>query len=270
VPGSKLARRAENQAKARARAIKAGKKPKPIKVKKGPTGPTETIEASTKAYAARGALDLAEYVYDDYSKLTIDAVRKRGPRKGTFDVELLKKTLLAKAEALNEAEKFFGYVLSFEDPGMNAAGAFRGGLLMYEFAESLFMAPVPPELTNEDDIDEYRYQLEQVAAPIQEKSLKRFTQALKQALDKNVYNKWSRLSATYAAKVNPDEFPISEFQGKANKTKDTLSSTSFIKLVRRGAEVVDFSKSREEAKKEAEAKKAAAADKKAGDKKEGK
>jgi hypothetical protein len=141
---------------------------------------------------------------------------------------------------------------------------------MYEFAESLFEAPVPPELTDEDEIDEYRYQLEEFAAPIQEKSLKRFTQALKQALDKNVYNKWSRLSATYAAKVNPDEFPISDFEGKANKTKDTLSSTSFIKMVRRGAEVVDFAQSREEAKEEA-AKKASEAEKKANaDKKEGK
>lgn len=273
VPGSKMALRQENRMKAAARAIAAGKKPKPFKKPKKakkPTGPPEEIKASTKAYAANGALELAEYAYDDYSKLTIEAIRKKGPRKGTFDPSMLKKTLIAKAEALTAAEKFFGFVLAFKDPGMNAAGAFRGGLIMYEFAESLFEAPVPPELTDEDEIDEYRFQLEEFAAPIQEKSLKRFTQALKQALDKNVYNKWSRLSATYAAKVNPDEFPISDFAGRANKTKDTLSSTSFIKMVRRGAEVVDFAQSREEAKEEA-AKKASEAEKKAkADKKEGK
>jgi len=269
VPGSKIALRLEKRAAARARTIAAGKKPKPIKVKPV-SGPTEVIEPSTKAYAANGALELAEYAYDDYAKLTIEAVRKKGPRKGTFDVKLLKKTLVAKAAALTAAEKSFGYVLSFEDPGMNAAGAFRGGLLMYEFAESLFDAPVPPELTDEEDIDEYRFQLEEFAAPIQEKSLKRFTQALKQALEKGVYNQWSRLSAEYAAKVNPDEFPISDFDGKADKTKDTLSSTSFIKMVRRGAEVVDFAQSREEAKEAAEKEKAddAKTDAPASDKKE--
>ena len=199
--------------------------------------PGADLEASTKAYAATAALELAEYSYDDYARLEIDAINKRGK----FDVRMLKDTLIAKAEALKRAEGTFDRVLGFQDPGMAAAAAFREGQLLYEFAESLFNAPVPPELTDEMDIDEYRYQLEEVAAPIQEKALLAFTAALKQALDKNVYNQWSRLSATFAAKVNPDEFPLSTFSVTPDKTKDTLQSTSFIKVIRRGDTIVDFS-----------------------------
>ena len=200
--------------------------------------PAPAVDDSTKAYAALAALELAEYSYDDYARLKIDAINKRGK----FDVRMLKDTLIGKAEALSKAEKSFDFVLSFQDPGMAAAAAFREGQLLYEFAESLFNAPVPPELTDEYDIDEYRFQLEEVAAPIQEKALLAFTAALKQALDKNVYNKWSRLSATFAAKVNPDEFPLSTFTVSPDKTKDTLQSTSYIKVVRRGDTVVDFAK----------------------------
>lgn len=194
------------------------------------------VADATKAYAGMAALELAEYAYDDYAALKIEAVH---PRFG-FSINTLKKTLIAKADALSKAEKAFDAVLAFQDPGMAAAAAFREGQLLYEFAESLFNADVPPGLT-EDQVDEYRFQLEEVAAPIQEKALIAFTLALRNALDKGVYNKWSRLSAEFAAKVNPDEFPISSFELKPDKTKDTLSSTSFIKIVTRGDTVVDFS-----------------------------
>ena len=48
------------------------------------------------------------------------------------------------AERPAEAEAAFDKVLAFKDPGMSAAAAFRLGQLLYEFAENLFNAPVPP------------------------------------------------------------------------------------------------------------------------------
>ena len=215
---------------------KEGAKPKKKRKAKKPAEPI-AIEDSTKVYAALGALELAEYSYDDYAKLRIEAINKRGE----FDMKKLGKTLEKKAKALGATSKDFDVVLGFRDPGMAAAAAFREGQLLYEFAESLFNAPVPPEIAeNPDDVDEYRYQLEEFAAPIQEKSLKAFTLALKSALDKNVYNSWSRRSAEFAAKVNPDEFPLSDFNVQPDKMKDTLQSTSFVSIIRRGDVVVNF------------------------------
>jgi TolA-binding protein len=209
----------------------------------------EKVEPSTKAYAGLCSLELAEYTYDDYAALSIRALNN----KGKFSVSILKATLIAKAEALAKTQKAFDKVLAFKDPGNAAAAAFRLGLLYYEFSESLFNADVPPGLT-EEQVDEYRYQLEEVAAPIQEKALKAFTAALNNALEKDVYNKWSRLSAQYASKVNPDEFPLPGSRLKPNRTKDTLQSTSFIRAVRRGDTVVDFTGEKKTGKKKPGAK----------------
>jgi TolA-binding protein len=195
-----------------------------------------TPAPETQAYAALVALELAEYAYDDYNAMKLEAVKH-----GTFSVHLLKKTLIAKGEGLAAAQKSFTQVLDFKSPNEAAAAAFRIGQLYYEFAESLFNAPVPNGLT-EDQVIDYQATLGEVAAPVQEKALAAFTEALRGALDKGVYNKWSQKSATFAAKVNPDEFPVSEFRVAPNKTTDTLQSTSFIRTVRRGNTVVDFTK----------------------------
>lgn len=192
-------------------------------------------DAQTKYFAAQATFESAEYLYDDYAAKKIEALNKAGG----FDMNLLKRTLVAKAEGLRDAEKGFDKVLAFKDKGMAAAAAFRLGQLLYEFAESLFNAPPPPGLS-EEQVDEYRFALEDVAAPIQERSLVAFTLALKQAVKDGVYNKWSRRSAEFAAKVNKDEFPIAEFTVAPDKTRDTVLSTSFIKAVRRGSIVVDY------------------------------
>lgn len=193
------------------------------------------VDPATKFYAASAQLELAEYKYDDYSKLKIDAVNNRGD----FDMQKLGKTLKSKAEALVVAKKAFEEVLAYKDKGMAAAAAFRMGQVLYEFAQNLFDAPAPPSLSPEE-VEEYQFALQDTASPIQEQALAAFTAALRQAVHDGVYNKWSRLSAIYAAKVNKDEFPIAEFSVQPDKTRDTLQSTSFIKAARRGSIVVDY------------------------------
>ncbi|MCB9736364.1 MAG: tetratricopeptide repeat protein [Deltaproteobacteria bacterium] len=192
-------------------------------------------DPATKFFAASSALELAEYKYDDYSPLKLEAVN----RSGSFDMNLLARTLSAKAEALIDAKKAFEEVLPFKDKNMAAAAAFRMGQILYEFAQSLFDAPAPPQLTP-DQVEEYKYALEEKAAVIEEQALAAFTAALRQAVKDGVYNKWSRLSAIYAAKVNKDEFPIAEFTVQPDKTRDTIQSTSFIKAAQRGSTVVDY------------------------------
>ena len=207
------------------------------KAKKGQPAPAVKLPKGVRGLAGQAQLHLAEYAYDDYEKLRIKGLDP----SGRFSIRMLKKTLVAKAKSLEKTQGLFAKVLEFKDPGIAAAAAFRGGKLYYDFANNLFNADVPPGLT-EDQVDEYRYQLEETAQPVQAKALAAFTQALKAALDKNVYNEWSRQSAEYAAKVNQAEFPISTFTVKPNKTKDTVQSTSFIRSVRRGNTSVDFTK----------------------------
>ena len=83
--------------------------------------------------------------------------------------------------------------------------------------------------------------LEQLAAPLEEKSLTAFQNALMLAQQKGVYNKWSKNSADFAAKVNPDMFPVSsEPAVQPNHSKDTLLSANFIRGLARGDVRVEF------------------------------
>ena len=128
-----------------------------------------------------------------------------------------------------------------------ACAAFRNGLLYYNFAKELFDVPIPFGLSPEQE-DEYRAILEEIAAPVQEKSLILLKGALQAAHTKGVYNKCAKDSGVYAAKVSPEEYPVDgEDQVNPNKTKDTLLSANFIRYLRRGDTSVDMlKKTREE------------------------
>jgi hypothetical protein len=83
--------------------------------------------------------------------------------------------------------------------------------------------------------DQYRAIIEEIMRPVQEKSLRAFERALTLAHEEKVYNKWSKLCADYAVKVNQDSFPVAgDSEVKADHVKDTLASTSFIRSLRRG------------------------------------
>ena len=81
------------------------------------------------------------------------AGRKNGPFAGTkfswfhvedFNDHKLDAKGVVDAEALVKAKHAFEEVLDYKDKGMAAAAAFRMGQILYEFAQNLFDAPVPP------------------------------------------------------------------------------------------------------------------------------
>lgn len=186
-----------------------------------------------KQYAAQSAFEIAEYVYDDFSEAKIPS---------TLEIRALKKALLTKAELHQSAEKMYNAVLEFKSGEWTAGALFRIGLLYYEFAQELFNVPIPEGLTPDEE-DQYRLALEELASPAEEKSLTAFEHALKLTHEQKVYNKWSKLCGEYAAKVNPDVFPLSkEDEVKSEHIKDTLYSASFIRTVKRGKTEVTFIK----------------------------
>ena len=174
--------------------------------------------------AALALFETAEYVFDDYAAVRILAT---DPRE-------LKKVLTKKAELFQQAEKLYDKVFGLKSSGWTAGAMFRQGLLYYDFAENLLNAPVPEELPEEMQGD-YVMALEEFAGPVQEKSLLAFQSAMAFAREKGVYNIWSKQSGQYAAKVNPDQFPLSEEPYvDATKVNDTLASQAFIRSLRRG------------------------------------
>lgn len=191
----------------------------------GKLGSNEAAVTYSKAYAAQAAFELADYLYDDFNTIKIPS---------TLDPRVLKKALTDKAEAQQKAEKSFDNVLNYKSGGWSAGALFKMGLLYYEFAKQLFDVPVPDDLPYEVQ-DQYRAILEEIARPVEEKSLKAFERALKLAHEEKVYNQWSKACAQMAVKVNPDTFPVAgDDMVAATFMKDTLATTSYIRTLKRG------------------------------------
>lgn len=185
----------------------------------------EKMVKKCKKYAAQARFELADYLYDDFNALKIPP---------TLKVNVLKKALEAKAEAQQKAEKLFDSVLDFKSGPWSAGALYKIGLLYYQFKEELLNVPAPEGL-DPDTENMYFAILEQIAAPVEEKSLRAFERALKLAHEKRVYNEFSKSCAEYASKVNKDTFPVSgDDLVKPDHIKDTLASTSFIRSLRRG------------------------------------
>ena len=185
---------------------------------------TDLSKSAAKGYAAESAFQLAEYVYEDFHNQKID----------TDSLSKLKKSLTTKAELLAKCEQLMQSVLDYKSGGWTAGALFRNGLLYYEFSQALFDVPIPEGLSPDQE-EEYQFALEETAAPLEEKSLTAFQFALQLAQELGVYNEWSKLSAEYASKVNPDSFPVSsEPAATPDHVKDTLASANFIRSLRRG------------------------------------
>jgi hypothetical protein len=91
--------------------------------------------------------------------------------------------------------------------------------------------------------DQYRAVVEQMAGPVQEKSRVLLIGAIIEAHKSGVYNQCAKEAGIYAAKVDPDSFPVSgEAFLQPDKTKDTLMSSSFVRTLRRGDTAVDMKK----------------------------
>lgn len=224
--------------------VEAGENIKDRSIKKKRKAATKLLNASLKAFAeianpaaaksrpfaAAAALQLSEYIYSDFLGSPVD----------TASFSKLKRTLTAKAELQQKSENSYADVLNYKSGGSTACALFRIGQLYYDFGKALFDVPIPEELPIEMQ-DEYMFALEQMAAPLEEKSLTAFKFALDLALQQGVYNDCSKSSADYAAKVNPDLFPVSnEDAVQPNHEKDTLLSANFIRSLRRGEVEVEF------------------------------
>ncbi len=211
-----------------------GEFPKAVQLIATLKGTEKVAKAVTaRRYVAQAAYWLADYVFQDFDSLRIS---------GTLRVKKLKEELIAKANKHQEAEQAFDKVLPLKDAGWIACAAFRNGLLYYNFAKELFEVPIPFGLSPEQE-DEYRAALEEIGAPVQEKSLVLLRAALKAAHDKGVYNRCAKNAGVFAAKVSPEDFPITgDDQLVPDKTKDTLLAANFIRTLKRGIVVVDMLK----------------------------
>ena len=89
--------------------------------------------------AAKAVFAISEYDYGDFEAIKV-----------SFPDNVLRRTLVQKAELLTKVEKSNFGVLDYKAHDVSAGALYRLGEMYYLFAKSLFDLPVPPEL-NEDE-----------------------------------------------------------------------------------------------------------------------
>ena len=165
--------------------------------------------------AARVRFLQAEVVYDEFEAIKLE-----------FPISKLRKGLVKKAELLGKSEKLFFEVLEFKSYNVSAGALYRIGESYHLYAKSLFDLPIPEGLTEDEEFI-YRAELDDQAAPLEEKSIEATRRALELAHKHHVYNEWSRKSAELLVKLSPESFPVlgDETNGTDQPVAATFSTT---------------------------------------------
>jgi len=122
----------------------------------------------------------------------------------------MKTQLKAKSDKLiklvDEKSGYYIDILKMGQGDMGVASLCRIGLVYQNFARSLFDAPVPREL-NEEQRAIYQAELSNMAFPVEEKAIEAFEMALKKAYELGVYNEWTLLAQESYNKYKPGAYP---------------------------------------------------------------
>jgi TolA-binding protein len=157
---------------------------------------TEKSHKLVRRAVAEAHFQLGEYVYGDFEAIEVK-----------FPDSVLRKSLVQKAKLLEDCNKIYFEVLDYKAHDISAGALFRIGESFFLFAKSLFDLPVPESLTEDEKIL-YRAELDDRAAPLQEKAIEALGRALQLAHENHVYNEWSRKSASVLVKLSPEKFPV--------------------------------------------------------------
>lgn len=117
----------------------------------------------------------------------------------------LEKTFAAKQAALETAAGFFLEAIRLGDGETVSASLHRLGEGFEEFRNSLLASPPPKGLSGEER-EEYRFLLEEKAAPIEEKAVEAYRKNLRQAVAANLTTPWVRQSLDRLKALRPALF----------------------------------------------------------------
>ncbi|GEM_PF-1265455 len=130
----------------------------------------------------------------------------------TFPMSTLQNRMEEKAEKQQAVEKVYSEIIEMRSPRWASAAAYRIGESYNTFYKALYNLPLPEGL-NEQQKMEYRFTLDERAAPLQEKAVQAYSSALGVALRLQAYNEWSRKSAAKITDLRSAEYPITGQKG---------------------------------------------------------
>lgn len=157
-------------------------------------GPDGRKDPAAIATHAQLALDEAEPLFEQYRK--IDFARTR-----TVQADLARKRA-----SLKSVEQAYLAVVSTGDGKNGIAALTRIGEAYADFAAKIRQSPTPPGLSTEDR-EQYRDELEQLAAPLEERALETLQKGLGKAYELGVYTEWTLRAQEDVNTLRPGTYP---------------------------------------------------------------
>ncbi|BDG10429.1 tetratricopeptide repeat protein [Anaeromyxobacter paludicola] len=154
------------------------------------------------AAAAEARFRLAEHEFERWDRIALPATAN--PKK-------LQKSLEAKLSEMKRLAPLYNEVKKYRRPDWTLAAFYRQAFLLERLAQTLYEAPVPPELKEpgqEEYLAAYQDQLAQFAQPYEDQAVAVYVQAIQAARELHVKNEWTRRISESLARYRPKEYPI--------------------------------------------------------------
>jgi TolA-binding protein len=148
------------------------------------------------AVAAQGMYEELEPAFAEYDRITLNVKPK-----------FLKSQLEVKGKKLKKLEEAYGQVVKLKQAEPAICALYRIGFAYERFAQSLFAAPIPPELRrNAEFVQEYKAQLAQFAEPLRAKAVEGLALAVNASRDYGVVNDCAKAATALLTKAKPEEY----------------------------------------------------------------
>ena len=157
-------------------------------------GPEARKDPAVVSTYAQVAFDDAEPLFEQYRR--IDFARTR-----TVETDLARKRA-----SLKTLEQAYVVVVSIGDGKSGIAALTRIGEAYADFAEKIRQAPTPTGLTPEDRT-QYRDELEQLAAPLEQRAVDTLKKGLAKAYELGVYTDWTLRAQDAVNALEPGAYP---------------------------------------------------------------
>ncbi len=154
--------------------------------------------------AAECAFLLTEKRWEEFQRAKFDP---KG--KGAKLAKSMKDSVESLATQLNAVKAAYTEVLvKYQWPEWMMASLFRMGNLDEEFANKLLNSPCPPDvkaLGGEEACTEYRIQLEEMVAPLNDRAQMSYETAQNKAVELRISNSWTKLTNEKVCQLSPSK-----------------------------------------------------------------
>ncbi|MCB9727563.1 MAG: tetratricopeptide repeat protein [Deltaproteobacteria bacterium] len=147
--------------------------------------------------AAKAAFQLVEQTFNDYKSLKLNTPNQK--RAGAI--------IKRKNDMMAELERQYTQVLDYGSLDWTIAVADRLADLYKEFADTLYAAPEPEGLS-EEEYEVYVTQIEDLGLKYENVAIQRYEKAIEQSRRLKVTNEWSRKALEAINKYKPAEYPL--------------------------------------------------------------